>query len=224
SHLHGDFTFGSTCAFSCQTGFVLMGSDSRKCTATGTWTGDAARCEGRAAATAQGVTAVWSPRLLSELSLSLYSCSHQIRECTALGTWTGDPTHCKGKSCDLTWICCSRVPVLLICSHVHGNFTYNSTCIFSCEEGFVRMGAEVLQCEATGNWTRDPPVCAGTSAPLASLAVAGLVLSGGLIALLAKRLSDRGTEMLPAAHSSFGQGLSGKVVTVPGEAGVIRSV
>lgn len=57
-----------------------------------------------------------------------------------------------------------------------------------------------------------------------ALAVAGLVLSGGLIALLAKRLSDRGTEMLPAAHSSFGQGLSGKVVTVPGEAGVIRSV
>ncbi|KAF2988148.1 hypothetical protein EK904_013682 [Melospiza melodia maxima] len=121
----------------------------------------------------------------------------------------------------------------LSCSHVHGNFTYNSTCIFSCEEGFVRMGAEVLQCEATGNWTRDPPVCAEDGAFLkqvlayssgSALAVAGLVLSGGLIALLAKRLSDRGTEMLPAAHSSFGQGLSGKVVTVPGEAGVIRSV
>lgn len=50
------------------------------------------------------------------------------------------------------------------------------------------------------------------------------MLSGGLIALLAKRLSDRGTEMFPAAHPSFGQGLSGKVVTVPEEARVIRSV
>lgn len=50
------------------------------------------------------------------------------------------------------------------------------------------------------------------------------MLSGGLIALLAKRLNDRGTEMLPASHPSFGQGLSGKVVSVPGEGGVIRRV
>lgn len=140
----------------------------------------------------------------------------------------------------------------------------------------------MLQCEATGNWTRDPPVCAGMAGPPSSsialwrfqlshkhilnvvegdspgaakssqlsnvwlygfvsedgaflkqvlayssgsaLAVAAVVLSGGLIALLAKRLSDRGTEMLPATHPSFGQGLSGKIMTVPGEAGVIRRV
>lgn len=50
------------------------------------------------------------------------------------------------------------------------------------------------------------------------------MLSGGLIALLAKRLNDRGTEMLPASHPSFGQRLSGKVVSVPGEGGVIRRV
>ncbi|NXT72686.1 LYAM3 protein, partial [Chaetops frenatus] len=213
SHLHGDFTFGSTCAFSCQKGFALMGSESRECTAMGTWTGDATRCEGRAAATAQGVTGlgvtlhcvpspllptVSSHGLLSELCLftlaaikcsalttpkmgqaacthlhgaftfgstCAFSCQKGFvlmgpgsRECTATGTWTGDPTRCKAISC----------PVLsppskgqLSCSHVHGNFTYNSTCTFSCEEGFVRMGAEMLRCEATGNWTRDPPVCAG---------------------------------------------------------------
>ncbi|XP_014730175.1 PREDICTED: P-selectin-like [Sturnus vulgaris] len=147
SHLHGDFTFGSTCAFSCQTGFVLMGPESRECTAT--------------------------------------------------GTWTGDPTHCKAISC----------PELsppsrgqLSCSHVYGNFSYNSTCAFSCEEGFVRMGAELLHCQATGNWNRAAPVCAEDGAFLkqvlayssgSALALAGVVLSGGLIALLAKRLSDR---------------------------------
>ncbi|NWY09285.1 LYAM3 protein, partial [Aphelocoma coerulescens] len=183
-----DFTFGSTCAFSCQMGFALMGSDSRECTATGTWTGDAPRCEGRAAATAQGViclgvtlrsikcSALTIPKMgqaaCSHLhgdfafgSTCAFSCHKgfvlmgpESRECTATGTWTGGPTHCKAISC----------PVLappsrgqLSCSHVHGNFTYNSTCTFSCEEGFVRMGAEMLQCEATGNWTREPPVCAG---------------------------------------------------------------
>lgn len=59
------------------------------------------------------------------------------------------------------------------CSGMHGNFTYNSTCTFSCEDGFVRMGAEMLWCAATGNWTRQPPVCAGTVGPPSLLALEG---------------------------------------------------
>ncbi|NWQ76584.1 LYAM3 protein, partial [Columbina picui] len=178
SHLHGVFAFGSTCAFSCQMGFVLMGLESRKCTAMGSWTGDAPRCEGRAAARAQAIkcSALSSPKMgqvacshlhgdFSFGSTCAFSCQTgfvlmgpESRECTAMGTWTGDTSQCKAISC----------PVLeppsrgqLSCSHVHGNFTYNSTCTFSCEEQFVRMGAEELRCTATGNWTRRPPVCAG---------------------------------------------------------------
>ncbi|KFV55661.1 P-selectin, partial [Gavia stellata] len=172
SHLHGDFTFGSTCAFSCQTGFALTGTESgpesRECTATGTWTGDTPRCE------AIKCSALVTPKMgladCSHLhgdfafgSTCAFSCQTgfvlmgpESRECTAMGTWTGDTPRCKAISC----------PVLdppsrgqLSCSHVHGNFTYNSTCTFSCKEGFVRMGAEVLRCAATGNWTRHPPVC-----------------------------------------------------------------
>ncbi|KAM7047053.1 P-selectin-like isoform 2-T3 [Acridotheres tristis] len=209
SHLHGDFTFGSTCAFSCQTGFALVGSDNLKCTATGSWTGDAPRCE------AIKCSALTNPKMgqaaCSHLhgdftfgSTCAFSCQTgfvlmgpESRECTATGTWTGDATHCKAISC----------PELsppgrgqLSCSHVHGNFSYNSTCAFSCEEGFVRMGAELLHCQATGNWSRAAPVCAEDGAFLkqvlayssgSALALAGVVLSGGLIALLAKRLSDR---------------------------------
>lgn len=37
-----------------------------------------------------------------------------------------------------------------------------------------------------------------------ALGVAGIVLSGTLIAFLAKRLSDRGTEMPPKAHHRVG--------------------
>uniref|UniRef100_A0A8D2QJ77 p-selectin n=1 Tax=Zonotrichia albicollis TaxID=44394 RepID=A0A8D2QJ77_ZONAL len=47
SHVHGDFTFGSRCAFSCQKGFVLKGLESRECTALGTWTGDSTHCKGK---------------------------------------------------------------------------------------------------------------------------------------------------------------------------------
>lgn len=153
----------------------------------------------------------------------------------------------------------------LNCSHPHGNFTFNSTCSFSCKEGFIQMGAEMLRCSATGNWTRHPPVCEGmvglcfpascsTSwgwrrhpaslslwnsfdnnlsvcgpfsedsaaflkqvlvyTSTSALAAIGLVLSGTLIALLAKQLSDRGTET-PVARGCFGLGLSDQVVTEP---------
>ncbi|XP_009700707.1 PREDICTED: P-selectin [Cariama cristata] len=209
SHLHGDFAFGSTCAFSCQMGFALTGPQSRECMATGTWTGDTQRCE------AINCSALAAPKMgqaaCSHLhgdfafgSTCAFSCQMgfaltgpERRVCTAMGTWTGDSPHCEAISC----------PVLnppsrgqLSCSHIHGNFTYNSTCAFSCEEGFVRMGAEVLRCAATGNWTRQPPVCAEDGAFLkqvlayssgTALVVAGVVLSGMLIAFLAKRLSDR---------------------------------
>ncbi|NXO33995.1 LYAM3 protein, partial [Locustella ochotensis] len=170
SHLHGDFTFGSTCAFSCQTGFALMGSDSRKCTAMGSWTGDTPRCEaikcsalttlkmGQAACSHLHGNFTFGSTCAFSCQVGFVLIGPESRECTATGTWTGDPTHCKAISC----------PVLaapsrgqLSCSHVHGNYTYNSTCTFSCKEGFVRMGAEMLRCEATGNWTREPPVCAG---------------------------------------------------------------
>ncbi|XP_071607428.1 P-selectin isoform X4 [Heliangelus exortis] len=210
SQLHRDFAFGSTCDFSCQVGFELKGTKSLECTATGTWTGSPPQCE-----------AITCP-VLSAPDQGDLNCSHlhgdfafsstcdfscqvgfelvgsETRECTATGTWSGDAPHCRAISC----------PELdppsraeLNCSHQHGNFTYNSLCTFSCEEGFVRMGAEVLRCAATGNWTRQPPVCAEDRAPflkqvLASssgtaLALAGIVLSGTLIALLAKRLSTR---------------------------------
>ncbi|XP_075280223.1 P-selectin isoform X1 [Opisthocomus hoazin] len=210
SHLHGVFAFSSTCAFSCQTGFVLTGSETRECTATGTWTGDFPRCE------AITCSALATPKMghaaCSHLhgdfafgSTCAFSCQTgfvlmgpETRECMATGTWTGHAPHCEAVSCP---VLATPSKGQLSCSHEHGNFTYNSTCAFSCEEGFVRMGAEVLWCAATGNWTRHPPVCAEDAAPFlkqvlayssgTALAVAGIVLSGTLIALLAKRLSNR---------------------------------
>ncbi|KAM4896006.1 E-selectin-like isoform 8-T14 [Sylvia borin] len=177
SHLHGDFTFGSTCAFSCQKGFALMGSDSRKCTATGTWTGDAPRCE------AVKCSALTTPKMgqaaCSHLhgdftfgSTCAFSCQTgfvlmgpESRECTATGSWTGDATRCEAISC----------PVLsapdqgeMHCSHLHGNFTYGSTCSFSCQTGFALVGLQSCECTAMGTWTGDTPHCEAITCPVLS--------------------------------------------------------
>ncbi|NXW26796.1 LYAM3 protein, partial [Phaetusa simplex] len=186
SHLHGDFTFGSTCVFSCQTGFELTGRESHECTATGTWTGDAPRCKGRVAAQCTGF-ALMGP---------------ESRECTATGTWTGDAPRCEGstaaraqgviglgvmlgcslvswsqqssgfflKYASLSAIKCSTLTTPKMgqaaCSHLHGDFAFGSTCAFSCQTGFVLMGPESRKCTATGNWTGDAPRCKATSCPV----------------------------------------------------------
>ncbi|NXL18378.1 LYAM3 protein, partial [Setophaga kirtlandii] len=173
SHVHGDFTFGSTCAFSCQKGFVLKGPESRECTATGTWTGDATRCEAIAcpvlSAPDQGE--MHCSHLHGNFtfgSTCAFSCQTgfalvglQSRECTALGTWTGNTPHCEAVTCPVL-----RAPEKgeLNCSHVHGDFTFGSTCAFSCQKGFVLMGSDSRKCTATGTWTGDAPHCEGRAA------------------------------------------------------------
>uniref|UniRef100_A0A663LPZ5 p-selectin n=1 Tax=Athene cunicularia TaxID=194338 RepID=A0A663LPZ5_ATHCN len=170
SHLYGDFTFGSKCAFSCQTGFALTGPESRECTATGTWTGDSPHCE-----------AVACP-VLSVPDQGELNCSHlhgdftfgsrcafscqtgfalmgpESRECTATGTWTGDTARCKGR------IAAQDVTGELNCSHLYGDFTFRSKCAFSCQTGFALMGPESRECTATGTWTGDSPHCEGNAA------------------------------------------------------------
>uniref|UniRef100_A0A674K854 L-selectin n=1 Tax=Terrapene triunguis TaxID=2587831 RepID=A0A674K854_9SAUR len=46
------------------------------------------------------------------------------------------------------------------CSHPLGEFSYNSTCKFQCQEGFELQGLDTLQCLASGNWTAAAPECA----------------------------------------------------------------
>uniref|UniRef100_A0A8C0FKA7 Selectin P n=1 Tax=Bubo bubo TaxID=30461 RepID=A0A8C0FKA7_BUBBB len=122
SHLHGDFAFGSTCAFSCQTGFALTGPETRECTAAGTWTGDSPRCE-----------AISCP-VLSAPDRGELNCSHfhgdfnfrstcafscqtgfaltgpETRECTAAGTWTGDTPRCEGRAYPGSCLNCAHLP------------------------------------------------------------------------------------------------------------------
>lgn len=47
------------------------------------------------------------------------------------------------------------------CSHPFGDFRYQSTCSFTCDEGSFLVGASVLQCLDTGNWDAPFPECQG---------------------------------------------------------------
>ncbi|XP_067388623.1 P-selectin-like [Emydura macquarii macquarii] len=174
SHFYGDFTYDSTCAFSCETGFVRNGSDVLECTALGEWTGRPPRCEvircpALATPSRGQLNCTHGHGDFTYNSTCTFSCETgfvrkgpETLECTVLGDWTGHPPLCEAVKC----------PVLaapergqLNCSHWHGEFTYDSTCIFSCEMGFVRKGPEMLECTALGKWTERPPHCEAVKCP-----------------------------------------------------------
>ncbi|NWI13260.1 LYAM3 protein, partial [Crypturellus soui] len=168
SHLHGNFSFGSTCTFSCQTGFVLTGTSSRECTAMGDWSGEPPRCE---AVKCPALSAPdWGELSCSHLHDSFsfgstcnFSCQTGFeltgttsRECTAMGHWSGEPPRCEAIRCP-TLVAPSMGDAA--CSHLHGNFSFGSTCTFSCQTGFELMGTMSRECTATGEWSGEPPRC-----------------------------------------------------------------
>ncbi|XP_043408884.1 P-selectin isoform X2 [Chelonia mydas] len=174
THRHGDFTYNSTCAFSCEMGFVRNGSETLECTALGQWTGHPPRCEavkcpvldspdrGQLNCTHRHGDFTYNSTCAFSCETGFVRNGSETLECTALGQWTEHPPRCEAVKC----------PVLdspgrgqLKCTHWHGDFTYNSTCAFSCETGFVRNGSEMLECTALGQWSDHPPLCEGLAAP-----------------------------------------------------------
>lgn len=47
------------------------------------------------------------------------------------------------------------------CSPSAGASAYNSSCTFTCAEGFELKGSDVIRCADMGQWTAPAPVCEG---------------------------------------------------------------
>lgn len=47
------------------------------------------------------------------------------------------------------------------CSHPIETFSYQSSCRFSCEEGYTLTGSSLLMCDVSGQWNDSQPNCEG---------------------------------------------------------------
>lgn len=45
------------------------------------------------------------------------------------------------------------------CTHTNGNFSYDSSCQYSCEEGYQLSPSRPLRCTASKQWSEQPPTC-----------------------------------------------------------------
>ncbi|CAI5776335.1 P-selectin-like isoform X1 [Podarcis lilfordi] len=174
SHPYGRFAYHSSCIFSCNSGFELVGSEELECTDQGNWSRDvpiceAVRCPGLPKPDNGHLNCTHPFGHFAYGSSCNFSCSAgfqllglEMLDCTAQGRWTEQLPQCQAVQC----------PSLQTpdngkgnCSQPYGHFAYHSSCIFSCNSGFELVGSEELECTDQGNWSRDVPICEAIKCP-----------------------------------------------------------
>ncbi|XP_036437146.1 P-selectin [Colossoma macropomum] len=175
SHPISTNSYNSTCTFSCEEGFELRGSNTTQCDHTGQWTHKTPTC-----------TAVTCKPLVTPVSSTVScadplgkfsfrsSCTVSCEEgytlrgantltCLKTGNWTAEPPTCEAVSC-------GSLPTLanshMTCADPLGKFSFRSSCVVTCEEGYTLRGENVLTCMETSNWSADTPTCEARQCPL----------------------------------------------------------
>ncbi|XP_060686261.1 E-selectin-like [Hemiscyllium ocellatum] len=203
SHPIGDFSYNSTCNFSCAEGFELRGSDRLECGASGEWSALIPSCEVKKCAALEVPTHGFKECShpigdFSYNSTCAFSCAEgfELRgsdrlECGASGEWSALIPSCEVVKCRTL---VTPKQEKMNCSHPVGAFSYNSTCDFSCAEGFGLRGSVRLECGASGKWSAPIPSCEG-NAPFISILTASVTASGisalTLIAWIARQLKKK---------------------------------
>uniref|UniRef100_A0A5F8GAI4 p-selectin n=1 Tax=Monodelphis domestica TaxID=13616 RepID=A0A5F8GAI4_MONDO len=175
-HPFENYSYESTCQFSCNEGFSLVGPDKVKCTTSGHWTAHTPTCQAikcpplvaphQGAFHCSGENGNMSYNSTCDFSCKsgLMIIGSHILKCTASGSWTSLAPSCKGKL--------SLCPVLddpkwgnMECSYNERDSRDSTICHFTCDVGFVLKGSDSVQCSTYGNWTAPPPTCEVVKCP-----------------------------------------------------------
>ncbi|XP_059002858.1 P-selectin isoform X2 [Mustela lutreola] len=162
------FAYGSSCKFGCEPGYQVRGWASLRCTGSGQWTAPSPACEAIACGPLQSpvhgsMDCSPSSGAFQDNTSCSFRCAEGFKlegadlvQCTELGQWTAPAPVCQALQCqDLLAPNKGQVN----CSHPLGAFRYESTCHFACSEGSHLVGASVLRCLRSGNWSSPPPEC-----------------------------------------------------------------
>ncbi|MGH0157663.1 UNVERIFIED_CONTAM: hypothetical protein FKN15_053815 [Acipenser sinensis] len=160
----GEFSYNSSCKFTCEDGFTLTGADRLQCTASGQWKGQSPKCEAVKCHTLEAPqNGSMNCSDFRYNSSCQFSCAEgfdlkgaKSLTCRASGQWTGEPPQCEAIKCESPKTVAHGV---LNCTHPIESLVYNSTCQLSCEEGFVLNTTGSLQCTASGKWSAETPTC-----------------------------------------------------------------
>ncbi|XP_064394225.1 uncharacterized protein LOC135341566 isoform X3 [Halichondria panicea] len=153
-------TAGSTATYTCSTGFILEGSQTRNCQGNGQWSSQAPFCRivdcGRLSDPRNGDV---SFRTTTFNSRAAYSCNNGFllvgqttRVCQSTGEWSGIAPVCRSVDCGR------------LSDPTNGDVSFTSTTVnsratYSCSNGFLLVGQTARVCQSTGEWSGKAPVC-----------------------------------------------------------------
>uniref|UniRef100_F6PWZ1 Uncharacterized protein n=1 Tax=Ciona intestinalis TaxID=7719 RepID=F6PWZ1_CIOIN len=160
--------FDSSCRFTCDIGYRLVGSISRTCLESGEWNGISTSCVIITCAK-MDIPAHGSVECTSNnnyQSICTFACNNgyeligsEVRTCQATRSWSGIAVTCAMVTC----------PALTSPSHgsikCDNQHHFNSSCNFNCREGYTLVGSQTRNCQANRAWTGNTTSCSLITCP-----------------------------------------------------------
>ncbi|KAJ8968851.1 hypothetical protein NQ317_005360, partial [Molorchus minor] len=161
--LIGDnYDVGQSIEYMCPVGHMLVGSSKRKCGEDGFWTGMAPTCKyvdcGSLPGLEHGTVSMENNRT-THGAKAVYTChenytliGHEVRSCGDDAKWTNTtPT------CLFDW--CPDPPTINGGIVTTSGHRAGDTATYSCQNGYIIFGQEVLSCGLGGEWSGKSPSC-----------------------------------------------------------------
>ncbi|KAF2988163.1 hypothetical protein EK904_013697 [Melospiza melodia maxima] len=206
-HPLGDFSYNSSCTVQCEEGYELTALESVLCTSAGLWSAPLAACKAVTCPAlhvpAHGAVNCSQPsEQLTWGTTCEFSCEEGFTltgaatlQCGSAGAWDRQQPQCAVIQCEAL---SSPEKGSMDCSHGAGMFTYNTSCHFSCLEGWSLNGSRVLECSPSGTWSASLPTCeASDQASYISVGIAAtsasLLSTASFLLWLARRFRRKGT-------------------------------
>ncbi|MBZ3869507.1 CUB and sushi domain-containing protein 3 [Sciurus carolinensis] len=157
-------SYGSTAIFTCDSGFMLVGSAVRECLSSGLWSGSETRClAGHCGIPELIVNGQVIGENYGYRDTVVYQCNpgfrligSSVRICQQDHNWSGQLPSCVLVNCSDPGIPANSKRESKI---EHGNFTYGTVVFYDCNPGYFLFGSSVLICQPNGQWDKPLPEC-----------------------------------------------------------------